>query len=77
MSVHPLHPLPAKLVKLLMRERSKLNLAVKIDHYLARHSTYRNIGEWLDAPDNLEERRKLGQRIVEILTDGSTSLLEE
>lgn len=73
---HALHPLPAQLVKLLIAGPNR-GVADQVDGYLARHSKYKNIGEWLDAEDDIDERRRLGTRIVEILTDRSHALLEE
>lgn len=76
MTSHDLAPYPAQLARLLQRDPSQQSGA-HVDAYLKRHSTYRNVGEWLDAPGNVEERRRLGLRICEILADRSSSLLEE
>jgi hypothetical protein len=49
------------------------------DRYLERVSQgrYRNVGAWLDAKDNLEERRRMGWRMVKLLEGGNTGGLEE
>ena len=73
---HALHPIPAQLCRLLIRGQNR-QVAGQVDAYLARHSKYKNIGEWLDAEGDEEDRRRLGARIVEILTDRSHSLLDE
>ncbi len=73
---HALHPIPAQLCRLLIRGPNR-QVANQVDAYLARHSKYKNIGEWLDAEDDVEDRRRLGERIVSILTDRSYTLLEE
>ncbi len=73
---HALHPFPGQLCRLLIRGPNR-QVANQVDAYLARHSKYKNIGEWLDAEGDVKERRRLGERLVEILTDRSHTLLDE
>lgn len=63
---HPLHPVPSRLSAMLIKAKDRA-LAGRVESWMGRRSPYKFLHEWLDAPDNIEARRTLGQQAIDLI----------
>lgn len=76
--IHALSPLPQRLAKLLVAAKDP-HLAGRVERWMGRRTGghYHRLHFWLDDPDNLDLRRKLGAEACEIIESENLARFEE